>query len=125
MRCIAASLLLFAAATNALAPVASIMGKSKKVRETLDAEEANWRDNTAILLDNAADAAAAAADETRAAAAAVVKEVASAREVSVPLAVEVRVTTRSWADVEVETAAAAAPAPPAAARSALDDFFDD
>ena len=41
MRCIAASLLLFAAATNALAPVASIMGKSKKVRETLDAEEAN------------------------------------------------------------------------------------
>jgi hypothetical protein len=31
MRCIAASLLLFAAATTALAPVASIMGKSKKV----------------------------------------------------------------------------------------------
>ena len=65
-----------------------------------------------ILFDVAADAAAAAADETRAAAAAVVKEIASAREVSVPLAVEVRMTTRSWADLEVETAAAAAPAPP-------------
>ena len=49
MRCIAALILLFAAATNALAPVASIMGKSKKVAK----KQSNKKSKTPPKLESA------------------------------------------------------------------------